>query len=74
MRSWLRCAVGAEGPVSLGRLPTDSWSGSSRSCSVLRLASARSFNEQASVNLAAELLGRTNPKVTVENYIAALST
>lgn len=26
-------------------------------------------NEQASVNLAAELLGHTGPKVTVEHYI-----
>lgn len=27
------------------------------------------INEQASVNLAAELLGHTDPKVTIEHYI-----
>lgn len=36
---------------------------------MLRRTIATVVNEQASVNLAAELLGHTDPKVTIEHYI-----
>lgn len=36
---------------------------------MFRRTVATVINDQASVNLAAELLGHTDPKVTVEHYI-----
>ena len=36
---------------------------------MFRRTVATVINDQASVNLAAELLGHTDPKVTIEHYI-----